>query len=422
VRVDASGSTSDQVTVKLTGSEALVLWDLLMESGRETAYLEPAPSRVISDLRWALEPLVVFEGGVAFEEHLRRVQANVAFRLGGDFATPEEAALRPYADLVAARVLSVEVIDEWHAIVKVHVESSGPLNRAVYRLRDGWWTFRPDESHWKDWVDLGLDEDSHDAESAERWKRKEAFETRLASFEEVGVILVSTHAQHNKKYGEADYRVLEQVQHRLRSVSADDAFHWPLRSLFAVVPNESSDDALVMRAHAVADDVMDCVARTYTIPLEQRPEVLVHYEISVGIGVAVGSMPDVLEVVTQRNDCADMQLYENVIVDSGPPSEYLMGLLVEAAGSGLFHKDRRRHRMLKEAQTDLFESERSDGLNRRGENARVALATLVRFLAAEGHIPSPTELLPNGDAVIEAFLRNSSTGPFLRFRSWRPTW
>ena len=402
--------------VKLTGSEALVLWDLLGEwkGDGTTACLEPAPRRVISDFLAALEPLVVFERG--FEEHLRRVQADVAFRLGGDYATPEEAALSVYPAGDAPRVLSVEMIDEWRA----RVFFDEKIYRNVYRLRDGCWSWRPDESAHYVGPDMG--DDAELAAGRERWKGKEAFETRLASFDEVGVILVSTHALHDKKYGTADDTVLGQVQHRLRGVSADDAFHWHLWSLFAVVPKEGSDDALFMRARAVVDDVMDRVARPYTIPLAESPETLVHHDVSVGIGVAVGSMPDVLEVVTQRNDCADMQYYENVIVDSGPPSEYLMGLLVEAAVSALFQKDRYRHRMLEEAQTDFFESERSDGLNRRGENARVALATLVKFLAAEGHIPSPTDLRPNGDAVIEAFSRNSSTGPVLRFRSWRPIW
>jgi hypothetical protein len=57
-----------------------------------------------------------------------------------DYATPEEAALSGFSPGAEARVVSVEMIDEWHAKVVVETVPSHPITSDVRRDRSGRWT------------------------------------------------------------------------------------------------------------------------------------------------------------------------------------------------------------------------------------------------------------------------------------------
>ena len=57
-----------------------------------------------------------------------------------DYATPQEAALGGFSPGAEARVLSVEMIDEWRAVVAVDTVPSHPIRCAVHRNRSGRWT------------------------------------------------------------------------------------------------------------------------------------------------------------------------------------------------------------------------------------------------------------------------------------------
>jgi len=77
--MDASGSTTDHVTVSLSRSEALVLADALgrWETDGTIAALEPAASRAMFDLAAALEPLVEVAFSDDYDAHLQRARAEV---------------------------------------------------------------------------------------------------------------------------------------------------------------------------------------------------------------------------------------------------------------------------------------------------------------------------------------------------------
>jgi hypothetical protein len=80
--VDATGSTSDEVTIRLSGDEALVLSDALArwEAAGEVARLtgnDQAARRVLSDLIASFEPLVDVGFASDYAEHIRRAQAAV---------------------------------------------------------------------------------------------------------------------------------------------------------------------------------------------------------------------------------------------------------------------------------------------------------------------------------------------------------
>jgi len=57
-----------------------------------------------------------------------------------DYATPEEAALSGFSPGAEARVLSVEMIDDWYAKVVVDTVPSHPITSVVHRDRSGRWT------------------------------------------------------------------------------------------------------------------------------------------------------------------------------------------------------------------------------------------------------------------------------------------
>jgi hypothetical protein len=80
--MDASGSTTNDVTIRLSGDEALVLFDALAgwESSGELARLtasDRAAQRVFSDLVASFEPLVDVVFSSDFAKHLQRAQAAV---------------------------------------------------------------------------------------------------------------------------------------------------------------------------------------------------------------------------------------------------------------------------------------------------------------------------------------------------------
>ena len=252
-------------------------------------------------------------------------------------------------------------------------------------------------------------------------EERRAFDARSESFAEVCVVRVRTHGLRtvNDLYGmPTGNALLGAIQHRLRTVPADDALHWHQWSAFVVVPNDDGDGALFTRAHAVAEDAMDRVAGTYTIGVAHRPEELVDCEVSVAIGIAIGPFPEAWATAEVRNQWAHNH-YANRMVDADPPNDFLMSELVLRADYALRRKDEDRWLWLMRAATEsgisgdrrggygLAVRAGRDGLNSRGENARVALATLVLTMAAQGHIPSPSDLLPNGDAVIETYARSA---------------
>jgi hypothetical protein len=57
-----------------------------------------------------------------------------------DYATPGEAALSGYSPGAQAYVLSVEMIDEWHAHVVVETVPSHPVTCDVHRDENGRWS------------------------------------------------------------------------------------------------------------------------------------------------------------------------------------------------------------------------------------------------------------------------------------------
>ena len=56
------------------------------------------------------------------------------------YASPEEAALSGFSPGARARVVAVEMIDEWHAVVTVDTEPSHPIQSECHRDQAGLWT------------------------------------------------------------------------------------------------------------------------------------------------------------------------------------------------------------------------------------------------------------------------------------------
>jgi hypothetical protein len=80
--VDASGSTSDGVTIQLTGAEALVLSDALAiwERTGSIGADDAATRRLIQDLTAVLEPVVDVAFSPDYADHLRRARQAVIDR------------------------------------------------------------------------------------------------------------------------------------------------------------------------------------------------------------------------------------------------------------------------------------------------------------------------------------------------------
>jgi hypothetical protein len=80
--MDATGSTGEQVTIRLGGSEALVLFDALAEwekNGmlRELTAADPAARQIVSDSVASFEPLVDVALSVDYAERVERARAEV---------------------------------------------------------------------------------------------------------------------------------------------------------------------------------------------------------------------------------------------------------------------------------------------------------------------------------------------------------
>jgi hypothetical protein len=80
--MEASGSTGDQVTIRLSGSEALVLFNALAEwetNGTlgELAAADPAARQIVFDLVASFEPLVDVAFSVDYDEYVERARAEV---------------------------------------------------------------------------------------------------------------------------------------------------------------------------------------------------------------------------------------------------------------------------------------------------------------------------------------------------------
>ncbi len=57
----------------------------------------------------------------------------------GRWVTPEEAALSGFSPGAQARVVSVTMIDEWHAVVIVDTVPSHPIESDCHLGTDGLW-------------------------------------------------------------------------------------------------------------------------------------------------------------------------------------------------------------------------------------------------------------------------------------------
>jgi hypothetical protein len=77
--MEATGSTNVQVVVTLTGSEALVLSDVLArwDADGTTTALGPAARRVVQEMTAVLEPTIDPAFSADYANYLRRAQEEV---------------------------------------------------------------------------------------------------------------------------------------------------------------------------------------------------------------------------------------------------------------------------------------------------------------------------------------------------------
>ena len=81
--MDVSGSTSSEVTIRLTGAEALVLSDALADAERRGALValhrdDPATRQLIDDLIASFEPVIDDVFAVDYSERVERARLAIS--------------------------------------------------------------------------------------------------------------------------------------------------------------------------------------------------------------------------------------------------------------------------------------------------------------------------------------------------------